>query len=184
MTPKELSDRAQAMPFEVLVREVKPLLSKHAGQYVPGFDREDIMQELLEVLYSSQLSYDPALGGFLNLLIISFGNRLDWLNRKGRAQVCPITKVTCPACDTSQPSHRWGPGYRCEGCGSRKLEAERGPLRSLDVMLNFSDGEDSRFSTYQGPSQVDVGYDVVDAVDLYQRMPRHRQQEVLDEIRA
>lgn len=184
MTPRELNEHARDLPFEELVLEVTPLLSKHAGRYAPGFDREDVMQELLEVLYRAQLSYDPALGGFLNLLIVSFDNRLDWLNRKGRAQVRPITSVSCPACDTPQPRYRWGSGYRCEACGSRKLDIERGNLISMDVMLNFSDGEDSRASAYQGPSQADVGYDVVDAVDLYQRMPRDRQLEVLAEIRS
>lgn len=183
MTPKELSDQARSLPFDDLVREVTPLLSKYAARYVTGFDREDVMQELLEVLYTTQLSYDPARGGFLNILIISINHRIAWLGRKGRSQVSPITRVTCPTCDTVQPMHRWGPGYRCAACGSRKLDVARGTLQSLDERMDparWNEGEGVPWM--DGPEYIEIGYDVVDATDMYHRLPADRQQEIAAEI--
>lgn len=171
------------MPFENLIREMRPLLSKYAGKYVPGFDREDVMQELLEVLYRTQIVYDSTRGSFLNLLIVSFDHRVEWLGRRGRTQVNPVTGVTCPECDTPQPSHRWGPGYRCASCGSRRLDVDRGTLRSLDVITDETRERRGGGRPWE-PSQDEIGYDVVDALDLYHRMPTHRQQEIVAEIWA
>ncbi len=180
MTPQALNEQARAMPFDQLMAEVTPMISKWSHKHVPGYEREDVEQELLEVLMLAQRTYDAAEGSFLNMLHQSFSHRIQKLWMKGTRQTLPVTGVACSSCGAAQPSGRWGKGYRCLPCGSRKLNVSRGSQQSLDQLIgNSSEGNSA--GHHWEPSQEEIGYELVEVADQFHALPKSRQQEIIEE---
>lgn len=164
------------------MREVTPLITSYTVRYVPGFEREDVQQELLEVLFRAQASYDPERGGFLNLLMVAFDRRMEWMSRRGRSQMRQITSVVCPTCDTQQPSYRWGPGYRCANCGSRKLDVTRADLVQLPEHEAANGAKTNWWR--EGMTYTEIGYELVEAADQFNALPAERRRAIVAEAVA
>ena len=184
MTPQVLNEQARAMPFDQLMHEVAPLISKWSRKHVPGFDQEDVGQELLEVLMLTQRAYNPDKGSFLNLLTRAFSHRIQKLWMKGTRQTLPVIGVVCSVCGAAQSRQHWGIGFRCKDkeCGSRKLDVTRGTQRSLDQILDNSMDNSRGGGQSWEPSQEEIGYELVEAADQFHALPASRQQQIIDEV--
>ncbi len=160
----QLDARVRTMPFPELIAQVRPLVEHQVHAYLPGYDPEDVRQEMLEVLFRTQQTYDPEKGSFLNVLTRSLWNRKEWLRRRSQRQTQPITALVCVQCSTSRPTG-WRPF--CERCGGRSFSVERSDhaLQSLDQLeaVRLADegkGAASRWAQISG--EVDPGYELVD----------------------
>ena len=179
LTPQTLNEQARTMPFEQLMSELAPLISKWSHKPVAGYDQEDVEQEMLEALMLAQRIYDPDKGSFLNLLQRSFSHRIQRLWQKGNRHTRAITEVTCPACGTPQPRNRWGPGDRCGECGSRKLNTTRQTVLSLDRVM---DHDDQVHGAGWEPNMEEIGYELVEVADQFHALPKSRQQQIIEEV--
>lgn len=154
MDSRELSAAvAEGMSFDDLAGQLEPLIGKYSRWRIRGFEREDLRQEVLMVIWRCHGMYDPAKGSFLNLVIRSIENKIEHLRARSVRYYEPIAALRCRGCGVE--AARRARGGRC-ACGSTRWDAVRLPygMLSLDEVV----GEDDR----QGVPRVVVNPGVVD----------------------
>jgi len=86
------------LPFEFLDKKYKPLMHKFDNRYViPGYDTDDIIQELRMSMVKAQKEYSPNRGAeFGTFLYNVFNNRMRGIYRdiQGRKKDIPIRKIS------------------------------------------------------------------------------------------
>lgn len=129
MTNQELSERVTSMTLDEFLDQIRPLMSKYERWHVPGFDREDLHQELSVTAWRCWSSYDKTKGSIINVLIRSFENRLGNLRNSSYRQVQPITSYVCDGCGDAQPHVGARSAPTCPRDECRVVDPETGDSR-------------------------------------------------------
>lgn len=140
-TPEWVNE-LKAMPFDDLVVRFTPLIAKYSRWRIPGYEPEDIRQEILTALWKCQRNFDPAnrkgfngkQSSFINYLITSIENTLGKAPRRfSQSYYMPITGLECRGCGTMvEVANR----PTCPSCGGKRWKAiHGGSLVSFDNEL-------------------------------------------------
>lgn len=161
LTSVELSNTIKNMTAEELIEQVTPLLKTQARAKIPGWDYEEILNELREVAWRCHTTYTVSKGSFLNYLIRSIRNKLTNMRKTANNQFVPIASFKCSCGYRKLYSYQWSAPI-CPECNQRtKISRSGNLLSSLDQRIEVShfDLEDKR-SPY-----VLAGMDVPEADD-------------------
>lgn len=143
----EWIEELKAMPFEQLVEKYRPLIAKYSRWNIPGYEPEDIAQEVMTVLWRCQTRFDPSKRAgfngrpstFLNYLMTSIENWLGKAPRRfSQSFHAPVTELECRACGAILPVS----GHPTCACGGRRWKSiHGGSMLSFDNEFNPIDPE-------------------------------------------
>lgn len=98
---------AKELSFDFLDNKYKPLMHKFANKYsIPGYDIDDIIQELRMSMMKAQEMYDPNKGAaFGTYLQKTFDSKMKsiWIREQGRKKNIPAKKIISIALIVEKP---------------------------------------------------------------------------------
>ena len=139
MSNQDLSDMVLTMSAEDMLVQVAPLIRKYSFWVIPGFDSDDLYQELSIIAWRCWGLYDRAKGSFINVLITAFTNRLSNIRDLSTRQVQSMQSYVCPKCGDTMPHLGRAFRPRCQKC-SVLMGVVRSHKRLLS--LDFKNEED------------------------------------------
>lgn len=138
----ELSRAVPTLTTEELIGHVTPLIEKYTRWKVPGFDRDDLRQEIHLVIWRLHGKYRPERGGFIPLAKRSIINRLGQLRQAGLKQTAPVSYLECRGCGHHNERIK-SRGGACTQCDNTTWEAIRSPYLLQSINLDNDTDEDT-----------------------------------------
>ncbi len=143
MTVTEL----KALTPEDLLERMEPLIGRYVRRaFIPGFDPEDVRQEICLTIWHCQQQYDPEnkkghqdrASSFMNFVIHAISNRLGNLDYYGRKQRYVTSALSCLTC--GHEVYVYSRVKKCPECGNGQWGNVRtAPPRSTEALLEVSE---------------------------------------------